>query len=975
MAGTIRQQKFLDLSATATTIALAFDSAVLAGSTILAYVTNLDDGSGFSPTVTVADNINGAWPAATEAPARDTTNTQRTRMFVKPNAAAGSTTVTATYSATISFRGICIVEVTGEVAASLDQHTSQTQLTPTTGANATTSGTTGTLGGQPNTVVAFTFNNGGSGVPAVGTGYAAPAGASTGWAFGGGTDLARLESKNTSATTAVAGTFTAAGNTGHTTFVVVLLDATTTQNPGPPKRLIASEDEPPRSPRARTAIAAVIAVAATGTVLRAPQRDAVDIEPEQTFLRRRPMVAAILAPAPAAPGFVARAPQRDVVPPDEDPRPYRRPGIAAVLAPAPVLVLRAPQRDVVPPDEDPPLFRRPGIAAVIFSVDTVLCPPGGGAMSEEPEYLPRGRTGIAAVIAPVAGDVLLRAPQRDVVPPDDDPPLFRRPGIAAVLAAPVADFVPRAPQRDLLSPDDDPLPIRRPQIAAVLYAPDTLLRAPQRDVVPPDEDVFPFRRSKIAAVLYAPDTVLRPLARVAAQADDDTMPERRPGIAAVLAPPPPPDALRPARRSELATDEAPPVRPRPGIAAVLVQAPDQPFLRARTMLLEDDVLPVRRPGIAAVLYAPDTVLRPSRADVLWPDDDAPGRARTKIAAAISAPPAAPDFVPKPPARQILDVDQAPDRRPRPIAALLAAAPPPPDFVTRRPRVVVSVEEEWLAPFRRAQIAAVLPAVLAADLPRAQRLIVAAEDWFAPPRRPGIAAVLPVADFVPRNQRAVVVSDDWQAPIRRVGIAAVLAPAPAPDFIPHPNQRAILEELHELPRRRAPIAAVLEPPPPPADVVPTGTRARDYAIALLWDAERVLQQQQGSPQTSAPPPTPLPPIPTRRIRAGSIGLVDFVTGQGDTEPYVDVLREPDGTPADLSDALSVKYLTKRADGGSRFTSLPASFLSKLGGAVYVNPPTTRDGIYLAQWIVTFPDNVQRTFPRGDYRRIEVTPKIQ
>jgi hypothetical protein len=221
MAASIRQVKFAEGTPGSTTIAATFDSNPLAGSTILALVTNLDDAGANQPTVTVADGVNGSYPAAIDN-IRDTANNQRTRMFCKQNVSAGATTVTATYSASISFRGIVIIEVAGVAVASQDQHTAQMQLTPGTGTDATTSGNTGTLGGVPNIVVGVTWNSGGSpGTPATGTGYTS---AGTGWQYGGGNDLTRVESKLTSATTAVAATFTANGNTAHQTFVVVLLE-------------------------------------------------------------------------------------------------------------------------------------------------------------------------------------------------------------------------------------------------------------------------------------------------------------------------------------------------------------------------------------------------------------------------------------------------------------------------------------------------------------------------------------------------------------------------------------------------------------------------------------------------------------------------------------------------------------------------------------------------------------------------------
>lgn len=718
MAAAIRQQVFVDGAGNATTIAATFGSSVLAGSTIVVYVSCT--GAATDPTYTVADGVNaGNYPAPIDN-VLASADLDRVRCTVLQNSAAGVTTVTVTFSASIDFRSICIVEVTGLQAASLGQHTAALQTAPTTGANATTSGTSGTLTSQPNIILGFSFNTGGTGTPAVGTGYTAASGTSTGWGFGG-TALARLEFKNTSATTAVAATFTAAGNTGHVTFVLALLETP------------AAAGQVPVSARTRLDAA------------------------EETFPARRSTVAAILAPAPAAPDTVLRPARRAWLDSDDTAAPRARVLIAAIIAAAtPSPVLRPPPRQPVDIEQEQPSPRtRPQIAAVIWTPDTVLCPPASGGVPEDPEYLPRWRPMVAAILAgPVVAD-MPRPPRRQIPPQEDDALPPRRPGIAAVTGP---DTVLR-PLRQQTFEEPDALPGRRPAIAAILASPIAAYqpRPQPRAALPDDEAPLPARRVGIAAVLPGPDTVLRPPQPRALNPDDEASPQRRTTVAAVLAAQPAAadTVLRPGRRVDLPSDETQPVRPRPGIAALLAPTPpaDAPVPRTRTSPAswhDETSPPARRPGIAAVLSAPppDTVLRPARAVVLLPDDVAPARSRPQVAAIL----AVPDFVLRAPARTTLaDPDEPIDRRPRQIAALLAPQP--------------------------------------ASAP------------------------------VPRNQRqAIDAVEEWQTPTRRPGIAAVLAPAPAaPDTVLRPlSRQAVIQALWmpepALPRRVPSVAAVTAPPP-------------------------------------------------------------------------------------------------------------------------------------------------------------------
>jgi hypothetical protein len=98
---------------------LAYASNVTAGSLLWVFVA----WGSSTATVTVADNLNGSWTAVgSPQTGAGTIGNYRCQMFYRPNAAAGATTVTATFSASISNRGLAIAEFSGaDTAAPLDQ--------------------------------------------------------------------------------------------------------------------------------------------------------------------------------------------------------------------------------------------------------------------------------------------------------------------------------------------------------------------------------------------------------------------------------------------------------------------------------------------------------------------------------------------------------------------------------------------------------------------------------------------------------------------------------------------------------------------------------------------------------------------------------------------------------------------------------------------------------------------------------------
>lgn len=217
MAASVRQSKFADSGSGggATTIAATFDIPVLAGSTIVAYTTN---DTGVAGTASVADNVNGAYPAALQT-LNDAGNASRLQVFVFENAAAGATTVTVTWTGSVGARGIHIREVIGVPAASVDQSAGQNQATPGLGADAVTSGATPTLATTSSIALGMCSNSSGTNTPDVGAGFTSDGDV---WSFFGSPHIGRPESRLVTGTTGVAATYTARANDAHQTIVVVL---------------------------------------------------------------------------------------------------------------------------------------------------------------------------------------------------------------------------------------------------------------------------------------------------------------------------------------------------------------------------------------------------------------------------------------------------------------------------------------------------------------------------------------------------------------------------------------------------------------------------------------------------------------------------------------------------------------------------------------------------------------------------------
>ena len=219
MASTVRQDPVSSASGGSGTTEAATINGIATASLIHVWGTN---DATTTPTISCNDGV--AYVNIPEVDVTDTTNVQRVFGFFKENSTSGNKTVTITWSSGVLARGICLIEIDGIIATgSQDKRTAQLQPTPTTGTDATTSGLTAALSKQPNIVLACSMCNGGSVQPAAGTGFSSPNSTYVIWNFGGGF-TARVENKNTTSLAAVAGTFTAAGNTAHLTQVVVYDD-------------------------------------------------------------------------------------------------------------------------------------------------------------------------------------------------------------------------------------------------------------------------------------------------------------------------------------------------------------------------------------------------------------------------------------------------------------------------------------------------------------------------------------------------------------------------------------------------------------------------------------------------------------------------------------------------------------------------------------------------------------------------------
>ncbi len=156
-----------------------------------------------------------------EGPVDDSPDGGRSYAFSRTNITNAPTVITAHLSASIGFVGIAADEFSGSSTTSSDErdgtaHGGQFQATPGTGTDAVTSGnfTTSTNG---DLLYGVSFNNGAGNNPASGTGFTAGvAGSFPAYGF-----LSEYKTQAT-AGSGTATTFTAATNTGHTTFLIAI---------------------------------------------------------------------------------------------------------------------------------------------------------------------------------------------------------------------------------------------------------------------------------------------------------------------------------------------------------------------------------------------------------------------------------------------------------------------------------------------------------------------------------------------------------------------------------------------------------------------------------------------------------------------------------------------------------------------------------------------------------------------------------
>ena len=161
-------------------------------------------------TATVADTLGNTYTQVgsylTEAGSR------RMAMFSGIITTGGSTTITATLSVTQPNRGISVTTYSGLDTNVAQASNSGNQTSPGTGADAVTTGNM-TPTGQPAILFAIGRDLTGGGALNAGTGFTSQ-GTQTNWDTNDG-ETSRIEDKRLTSTSAVAGTFTAAGGTDH----------------------------------------------------------------------------------------------------------------------------------------------------------------------------------------------------------------------------------------------------------------------------------------------------------------------------------------------------------------------------------------------------------------------------------------------------------------------------------------------------------------------------------------------------------------------------------------------------------------------------------------------------------------------------------------------------------------------------------------------------------------------------------------
>ena len=219
----VRQTATNDDAGSGTTMAATFGSSVLSGSTLFAVVTKEIAGvvSG------VSDTVNGAWTQLITL--SDATNGQMVDLWAFKNSASGTPTVTATYSASETFRAIRIFEIEDAAADSFPSIVSNGQVHNAAGTDGLTTnnmkppGAPGLIIGAAMATGTFPGN-----AASAGTGFTDHG---SNWQFGFGGDYLRSESLRFTTSASRALTFTRNADALHTVLGAVFLENGATLDP------------------------------------------------------------------------------------------------------------------------------------------------------------------------------------------------------------------------------------------------------------------------------------------------------------------------------------------------------------------------------------------------------------------------------------------------------------------------------------------------------------------------------------------------------------------------------------------------------------------------------------------------------------------------------------------------------------------------------------------------------------------------
>ena len=174
--------------------------------------------------------------------ANDVADSQSTAVYIAYNCKAGATTITVTWAAAQTFRGISASRYSGLTRQPAAQAVSQVQAAPGTGADAMTSGNL-TPGYSPGLLFGFLFNESATNVVNAGTGFTSR-GTVPSWPTAFGTSSLRVEDKQVTSQSPVAATGTLTVNDpNQVTFAIFA-----PEDPGLPDRV---PHHPPGGPGVR----------------------------------------------------------------------------------------------------------------------------------------------------------------------------------------------------------------------------------------------------------------------------------------------------------------------------------------------------------------------------------------------------------------------------------------------------------------------------------------------------------------------------------------------------------------------------------------------------------------------------------------------------------------------------------------------------------------------------------------------------